>query len=370
MIKSNTKKKAVFRVDSSYEIGSGHIMRCLTLADAFKLKNVECIFICRKHSGNLINLIQKKGYLVCELPAPTDKWEIDVTQSGHLPHSSWLGCTWQDDSKETIEYLAAINPDLLIIDHYAVDEMWEERANPFCKAIAVIDDLADRRHICHYLLDQNYYRNLDRRYVGLVPSDCKLMLGPKFCLLRSEFLSQGIIPVKREGTLNRALVFFGGMDPTCQTQKVLEAFIALNIYDIHLDVVAGSGNQNLDVLTHLVKKLPRAKIYHQIDNMAELISSADIGFGAGGVAMWERCYLGLPTITVTFAENQVKTTEDMADLGAVWYLGDCRKFTSVNYQASINEAAKNPQRLIDIGRKSSDIVGFGTNKVVDDLLII
>lgn len=370
MMSSNAIKRIAFRVDASYQIGSGHVMRCLTIADAFKLRKVECVFICRKHPGNLINLIQKKGYQVYELSDLTDDLVIEAQQANYLRHSAWLGCTWQEDARETIEYLFSILPDLLIIDHYAIDEAWEERVNPFCKAIAVIDDLADRRHKCNYLLDQNYYRDFYTRYNDLVPPHCKLMLGPEFCLLRSEFLEERAIASKRTGTLNRALVFFGGMDPTCQTQKVLEAFIVLSIYDVHLDVVIGAGNQNLDELTNLVKKLPRAKIHHQIDNMAELINSADIGFGAGGVAMWERCYLGLPTITVTFAENQVKTTKDVADLGAIWYLGDCRAFTSKDYQTPLSEAVKNPQRLIDVGRKSSDIVGFGTNKVLNNLLII
>lgn len=363
-------RKVAFRVDSSYQIGSGHVMRCLTMADAFKLRSVECVFICRWHPGNLIKFIQDKGYQVFELPAPTDCSKLEALQADYLTHSTWLGCTWDEDAQETLEILVDVHPDLLVIDHYAIDERWEEEVKPFCRRIAVIDDLADRKHQCNYLLDQNYYRDFESRYDGMVSSDCKLMLGPKFCLLRSEFLKYENVRPIRTGVLNRALVFFGGVDPTDQTYKVSEAFIALNLYDVYLDIVIGSGYQNVDRLNQLIKKLPMASIHCQVDNIAELINAADIGFGAGGVAMWERCYLGLPTITVTFAENQIRATEDVADLGAIWYLGDCKKFTSEDYQLVISEAIKNPQRLIEIEQKSLGIVCFGVNNVVDNLLLI
>jgi len=145
----------LIRVDSSNAIGSGHVMRCLTLADSLREKGCNCQFVCRNHPGNLSALIQEKGYRVTLLPLQ----EFQVEAYPH--HADWVGADWQIDAKETGSLIATLEtpPAWLVIDHYGLDARWETSLRPAVGRIFVIDDLADRTHDCDCLLDQNLVAN-------------------------------------------------------------------------------------------------------------------------------------------------------------------------------------------------------------------
>ena len=172
--------QVVFRVDSSLQIGSGHVMRCLTLAEGLRKNGADVIFICRKLTGNLASKISDSGFKVFELKL-SDKKIID----DKLFHSKWLEVTQLLDSEQSKEIIKNIKPDWLIVDHYALDHEWELKLKPYVKYVMVIDDLADRRHECDLLLDQTLGRKKED-YDELVPKLCKMLLGTSFCLLRSE----------------------------------------------------------------------------------------------------------------------------------------------------------------------------------------
>jgi len=196
--------KILIRTDSSVQIGTGHVMRCLTLADELRERGAEIVFVCRDFAGNLCGYIEEKGYIVQgyivhRLPvSDTPKQNTE----GNLKHAAWLGADWQTDARQVEEIIKDFNthPDWLVVDHYALDERWERYLRSYVKKIMVIDDLADRPHDCEViddladrphdcdlLLDQNFYENLESRYDGLAPSGCKKLLGPKYALLRPEF---------------------------------------------------------------------------------------------------------------------------------------------------------------------------------------
>ena len=192
-----------FRVDSSIQIGTGHVMRCLTLADELKLKSANVSFICSEGPGNLINHIGQNGYKAYCLPS---------------------GITREDDRKLSEDILAnhAVKPDWLIIDHYNIDTAYESPLRKFAKGIMVIDDLANRRHSCDLLLDQNYSKNT-KRYHGLVPQSCIQLIGPKYAILRPQFRKVREQLKEKNGSVARILVFIGGADPTKETCKLLRA---------------------------------------------------------------------------------------------------------------------------------------------------
>lgn len=168
----------VFRVDSATQIGSGHLMRCLTLATALREKGATCAFVCRSHPNNLIALLRQKGFTVYELPQGTEPRSSDD-----------LGVPLEVDAQQTQTLLEKLGQvDWLVVDHYGIDANWERFLRPWVKRIFVIDDLADRPHDCDVLLDQNYTHRQDR-YDGLVPAHCSLLLGPQYALLRSEFIA-------------------------------------------------------------------------------------------------------------------------------------------------------------------------------------
>jgi UDP-2,4-diacetamido-2,4,6-trideoxy-beta-L-altropyranose hydrolase len=232
----------------------------------------------------------------------------------------------------------------------------------------VIDDLADRSHDCDLLLDQNYYHNQRQRYEGLLSEQCLALLGPSYVLLRPEFAEAKKQSKERDGTIKHILVFFGGSDPTNQTEVVLTALQQFHKSDISIDVVVGLTNTNRMVIQKLCEKLPNAAYHCSVSNMAELILKADLGIGAGGSTMWERCYLGLPTITVVSAPNQVHTTEDLANVGAIEYLGWSDLLSPNEYACAIKAAIANPRRIKQISDVALGVMNAtATTTAVDEM---
>lgn len=194
-----------------------------------------------------------------------------------------------------------------MVDHYSLDEKWEKQIRPFTKEVMVIDDLANRPHDCDLLLDQNYYLNMGSRYNGLVPSHAKLLLGPQHVLLREEFKEARKYIKPFNGKVERLFIFFGGSDPTNETEKVLRAIKPLvQKYRLKADVVVGNTNPKKEVIEALCTEITGVSYQGQINNMAELMARADLAIGAGGATTWERIYLQLPSIVITVADNQIE----------------------------------------------------------------
>ena len=346
MTQKQTRGMSVLiRTDASVEIGSGHLMRCLTLADQLAGKGADVAFVCRDLPGGMFDLLQARGYRGARFSLAEDG---DGFQ--------------QADAEATIRAAQGLFPDgldWLVVDQYQLDVAWEKLLRAYARKLMVIDDLANRRHDCDLLLDQNYYRDLDRRYRDLVPEQCVTLLGPAHVLLRPEFAEARQRQSTKDGTVKRILVFFGSSDPANQTQRVVEALKQLDRSDIKEDVVVGQANPFRQSVQAFCNDLPNVRFHCQISNMAELIQNADLGIGAGGAAMWERCCLGLPTITVVFAANQVRTTEDVAEIGAIEYLGCADLFVPADYVRAIARMLDNPQLTKQIGDAALRVVQMG-----------
>lgn len=357
--------KVVLRVDASIQMGTGHVMRCLTLADELRERGADCHFICRSQPGDMSALIQSRGYSLTMLISEMAESRCVEDDGALTPHANWLDCGWKTDADQVGEVVAVVRPDWLIVDHYALDACWERALTPHYNKLMVIDDLADRSHVCDLLLDQNYYSDMETRYRGLVPPYCEMLLGSHHVLLRPEFLAMRDQLRERDGCVRRILVFFGGSDPTNQTQIVLDALAMLDIREIAVDVVIGGSNPHSKQLEARCRTMPNVVLHRQVSNMAELIELADLGIGAGGSAMWERCYLGLPTITVVFADNQLRTTEDVAALGAIHYLGRSESLAAAEYAGAIGRMIDSPAKIRRISEVSRGLVHPGTGRVVD-----
>ena len=198
--------KIVFRTDASIQIGTGHVMRCLTLADELARHGHECRFVCREQQGHLGNLISSKGYGLALLPAPVrSKRYIESEVSEN--YASWLGVPWQEDAQESLQVIEALKADWLVVDHYALDAEWEKALAHAVGNIMVVDDLANRAHDCALLLDQNLGREQED-YDGLVTDKCERLIGPGYALLRPEFSALRDQSLARRITpeLNRILI--------------------------------------------------------------------------------------------------------------------------------------------------------------------
>jgi len=309
----------VFRTDASHTIGTGHVMRCLTLADALVRKGTNISFVCREHEGHLCDLIEERGFVVHRLPSPTDPFVPEGTPA----HAPWLGAPWQEDAGQTCAIIQDFDskPDWLVVDHYAIDYRWEHILRPLVGRIFIIDDLADRNHDCDLLLDQNLIADMHTRYSQRVPEDCSLLLGPEYALLQPIYaeLHDRIPP--REGPIRRILISFGGADSDNLTGRALAAIISLNRPDIEVDVVVSNGSPYASELRNQVGGQPNIHLHETLPTLAPLMAKADLAIGAAGTTSWERLCLGLPAIVVTLAENQRPIAYGLHQEGLVRWIG-------------------------------------------------
>lgn len=323
--------RALVRVDSSVRIGTGHLMRCLALAHELRHSGFKIVFACRSLPGNMAALVTRSGHELSMLDAddPRDQAE------GLLQD-------WETDAAQTAAILGAGGQcDWLIVDHYGLDVRWESKLRPFTNNLMVIDDLANRRHDCDVLLDQNLHRDIATRYDNLIPSHCQRLLGPHYALLRREFREARAKLRPKEGSVRRLLIFFGGIDASNETSKALEAFKMLNRSDIAVDIIVGAGGPNLENIRSRCAGLAHARVHHNPSNIAELIANADLAIGAAGATAWERCCLGLPSIVTSLAANQESIAHSLADNNLAIRLGPSGSVTvrmiTVAVQALIND---------------------------------
>lgn len=367
--------KVVFRTDASLHIGTGHVMRCLTLADALAARGVHCQFICRAHEGNLIDYIRQRGFQVHALPLlPANSCAVNpapTRPSNTEPaHSHWLGATQAQDAQACAPIMAAQQPDWLIVDHYALDARWEQALASYCRRLMVIDDLADRPHACDLLLDQTFGRD-PADYRPLVPAQCQLLCGSSYALLRPEFAALRPYSLQRrtQPQLCNLLITMGGVDKDNVTSKILIALRASRLPpDCQITVVMGSTAPWLAQVKLLAQDMPwPTQVLVGVSNMAQLMADSNLAIGAAGATSWERCCLGLPTIMLVLADNQVGVAKALEQAGAAALV---TSETNMVCQliALINGLIITPQQLQTMSKSSMAIVdGMGCHVVVAQL---
>lgn len=302
----------VFRVDATQCIGTGHFMRCLTLAGALKEVHARVRLISRGLPSHLAEMVVARGLEYVALPDDTAH-----DGSGDLVHSAWLPVTQAQDARDTLQALSGVRWDWLVVDHYALDARWESTMRGTATCIMAIDDLADRAHDCDLLLDQNLYSDMPSRYEGKVPAHCRLLLGPRYALLRPEFAEVRKQAKPRTGGVKRILVFFGGVDAGNYTGKAIQALSGLGKQGIAVDVVIGAQHPYRPDIEQACAAL--GQLCHvQTPHMAALTAAADLSIGAGGSALWERYCLGLPSFCLCTADNQREQLADAAKAGLVY----------------------------------------------------
>jgi len=348
--------KIAIRVDGAVAIGTGHFARCLTLAAAVRTLGGEAHFVCRQITNFMRTQLVELGFGLSLLPPREEPFSSD------LAHAAWLGVSQESDARDTIEALADNAPwDWLVVDHYGLDADWESRLRAVTKCILAIDDLADRKHDADALLDQNL--QTINRYRDLVPENSKLMLGPKFALLRPEFRFLREAGIRPGGKV-RINIFFGGTDPKGMTLVALEALRHFSDTALILDVVVGIDNPRHGIIAGLCDELRNTTLHLQPSNMGEILSSAHLALGAGGTTSWERCCLGLPSLIVSVAENQRDGSRALAKAGAAVDLGPMESVEKETIFGAVAELLARPDFLAGLRRNARALVdGRGAERV-------
>lgn len=357
----------VFRVDSSFEIGTGHVVRCLTLARQLAKRGVKSIFVCREHNGNLIPLIIKNGFeviVLCKKPQITR--ETNSVCNGSQ-YENWLGDLWFEDAKQIKLALIQRSVDWIIVDHYGIDFRWESYLKRFAK-IMVIDDLVDRQHNCDLLLNQNYLPDIASKYKKIVPENCRLLLGTEYAILHAEYAKLHSELNIKSGRVRRVLVYFGGFDLDNVTGKVVSAFVSLNPKNLIVDIVLSSKAHHFKAVASLIENYNYINLHVDLPALADLMAGADLAIGACGSSVWERCCLGLPTLVITVADNQIQIADQLAKAGVIDLLGHQNQISNKIILEKIQFYLNNEFDTKWSVRCKALVDGRGANRVADFLV--
>lgn len=356
-----------FRADASLQIGIGHVMRCLTLADEFAKRGAHCTFLCRPHAGHLLAQIGQRGHTAIALLEP----QVDFVALADSVHAEWLGTSVIDDAEQTRQALAGQVVDCLVVDHYALDRQWEQMLRPHCTRLMAIDDLADRAHECDMLLDQNLGRLADD-YCGLVPEGATLLTGPQFALLRPEFarLRPESLARRVRPTFKRLLISMGGVDKDNVTGRVLSTLEGCMLpEDLQITVVMGPKAPWLDeVRTQAALMRWPVEVLAGVSDMASLMVESDLAIGAAGGTSWERCCLGLPTLVLVLADNQKAGATGLEKIGAVLAVEHVDRMESILNKFLAPESGQ--EYLCELSRAASVVTdGAGVTRVCEQLML-
>lgn len=322
-----------FRCDGSLQVGGGHIMRCLTLADAFADQGFACRFITNVDAVDVIPAVSK--YQIIDNP----NFEPDES-------------------------------DVLVVDNYALNADYEAQWRGHAKVIAVIDDLADRAHDCDVLIDQTYGRDA-RDYASLMHNKSAIMLcGSQYALLRNQFSEYRQASLERSQSTTRAecvIVSFGSTNPASLTQKTLKELFLFEDWALEIDVIMGAQAQGRDEVSAMLEDtgMHKTALHVNVSNMADIMAQSDIAIGAGGTTSWERCCLGLPTLLIELAGNQTVISQNLDKAGAVKYLGRHQSLEDGAILQAFSDIHQQPEGLKIMSKHAAKICdGDGARRIV------
>lgn len=281
--------RVIFRGDASPAIGGGHIMRCMSLADALARRGMEVGFAVSAATLETVPALAEASYELI-LVNPEEPLTDALHEGGWGPGG------------------------FLVIDHYEIDALQVSACRRHFDHVVVIDDLARGPHDCDLLINQGA-RALGQLYAGNVPCHALVLAGPQYALLRPDFakLRNWSMARRRDGKVERLFVSFGLTDVG---GWALFSVLALAPKGIMIDVAVGSRASTAEALKTVADRHENVRLHFDAGNVAELMSKADLAIGAGGSTSWERCTLGVPTIVAVAAENQRAIAEDLHKTGA------------------------------------------------------
>lgn len=356
-------RQVAVRADASIRIGSGHVMRCLTLADALADAGATCRFVMRAHDGHLAELVRARGHAPVLLPPG------DGRNDGATAHADWLGTDWETDAREVCEALAGRPVDLLVIDHYALDRRWQSAVRDRATHRMALDDLADRPHDVDLLVDQNFGA-CAADYAALLSPDTVRLIGPRYALLRPEFSAarEHCRTVPADRPLRHILIAMGGTDADNISERLLGRLDAAELTPgAAITVVLGNGAPHVDaVRARAVGMRYPTQLLVGVADMSRIFAAADLCIGATGGMSWERCCLGLPTLMVVLAANQARAAQALARAGAGLLAGDIRQAGwEERFDAQLR-AAFDPRLRDTLRQRSLEICdGRGAGRIVE-----
>lgn len=354
--------KVLFRADASNSIGTGHLIRCRSLARALRSLGADVRFCGRVQEGHFLTAFQEEFYTyIIDTPL-----ELSIDPQNEI----WLPTTEEKDAyltKQIINSCSDWHPDWIFVDHYGLSSSWHQaiRASWPDTLIAGADDLANRSLDLDLLVDHNYFcGSLSDRYENKLSldRDTALCLGPKFALI-DPLHSQIAKSLPPRTSIFRILISLGGAGDLHLLENILLALGDLNDRKFQIYLVNGGFSQSTSRLSGLCDSLDIV-IFNSLESLAPLMSSCDICIGAGGTSTWERLCLGLPTITYSLAENQSAYSDALHADNYILYLGSSKSFDRTILTKSLESLFDNAHLLKELSSKGMDLVdGLGCLRI-------
>ncbi len=337
----------MLRVDASPEIGAGHLMRCLALAQAWRRAGGDATFLLAEVAPSLLARLKSEGMVVRRLERKRGSTE---------------------DARETAKLAREAGASWLVADGYGFGAKYQRVVKSHGVRLVVLDDYG---HAERYFADIILNQNLDarREWYAKRPARARLLLGTKYALLRDEFRGWSGYARKTPAVAEELLVTLGHADTHNFTLEVIQALDHVETGGMGVTVVMGGSNPHRKELEAAAQGA-RADIQLAVGttDMPDLMASADVAVAAGGTTSWEVAFMGLPTFTVILAENQQGIAEAMDRAGAAINLGWHADLAPDHLAAELSALLNDPQTrqsMSDAGQRLVD--GRGAERVVNTL---
>ena len=340
-----------FRVESSETIGSGHLIRCLNLANNFSSKGHKCYFIINSKSKEMHKLILKKHHIL-KLKIRRNKKTKD-TKKCDTDFTNWLGHKWKIDAENTIKHIKRNFIKILIVDHYAIDFKWEKKVKKFINQLVVIDDLDNRDHDSDFIIDQNYRPNYRSHYKKNI-NKCTRLMGPKYALINPVYSRFKKSRIKQK--ISNIFIFFGGSDQNLLTEKVLDIISTEKFIKYRINVVIGLNNKRYLKIKSKFRTKKNIRIFYNLNNLAELMKKSDLAIGALGINTWERMCIGLPSLVISSGSDQNIFAE---------YLNKKKLITLLGYADKIKPYTLSKKIDLHVSKLNKNNISHKLQKVVD-----
>ena len=340
-------RTVVFRCDASAQIGGGHVVRCMALAEAFRDAGANIVFAVSEETLRTVG----------QLASGPDAVMASMSGEGSDWHSL-LGAFPQ-------------GIEALIVDHYGLGEAFEQRAGGWARSVVAIDDFPTRRHTVTHLVDTTLGRE-PREYRGLVPDDAILMCGSPFAMLRKPFRTHRNAPEPRlanDGRL-RLFISFGMTDSVDMTGLVLDALVPIRD-QVDIEIALGSTAPHIGDVHRRIAAFDNARLLADAsaEAMASMTARCDLAIGAPGSASYERCCLGKPSLLVQIADNQAGNAASLVSAGAAELVGVYPDITTASIRLAVVRLQRDGARRAALAAAASQVTdGCGTRRIVDQVL--
>ena len=341
--------KVIFRVDASNQIGTGHLMRCISLAQNLSKKKVQITFISYCGNRKIKNKILNEGFKLISInnpyPNPNDLLITQKIIRNKKPLDLWV-----------------------VLDGYHFDSEYQYAIKKDNLKLLVIDDNA---HLKYYFADIILNQNIYSKKIDYSDkSNAKLLIGAKYFLLREEFITAKIKRNKIKMLKKNILITMGGSDAKNATEKILKKLNIATFQQFDMAyVVLGSGNIHEKIIKKLIKKLNfKVKIFKNISNMAEIMSNSAVAISSAGSSSWELTFMQVPMILVELAENQKNSINWLSQKGLAINLGRVETIKPKHMSNAISKTMSNDKWLNNFKINSEGLFDqFGPERITSQM---